>query len=888
MGSNKGEKVESEGLDQDDWADHEGIPPPPRAGGPQRDRRDAFMNARLRHEKRSASVVKCVDRASDDPRDDVSSVPCAPEGFHSLELIGRGGMGLVCRAKQASLNRTVAIKFIQSGIHATADERIRFQREAESAACLSHPNIVRVHEVAEFNAMPYLVMEYVTGGTLSGRIGGLPVPARLAAEMTAKIADGIELAHRNGIVHRDLKPSNILLSGVDAEPCKQESHGSLHRNELLSKAIPKIADFGLAKQLDDSNDATRTGLVIGTPNYMAPEQAVGDSKSVGPATDIYAIGAILYELLVGRPPFVAPSTMETLDQVRNDEPLSPKRLSRRVPTDLCTICLKCLQKNPSRRYQSASELADDLRRYLRSEPIKAKPAGLLDQGAKWMRRHPARSAFVASTLIACLVLAVVTIRHNRVLAAEVLRSNRNEANAIAQKTLAMNNFQLGYQALDDLLQQVGRHSRDSEIATEYARQLYDRVLQYYYQVLSDADESDSEIRQARGSLLVYAGSMQFLLGRNDKASDDLQSAFDRLKPLHDTDPTNLLVARFLARCQYYRGRVSRRSGDLAKAIELFNDSVNILDGIRKIEPEFPHVQTNLAQAHSHLGEAYLADRSPDLADDNLVVAVDLYTRLLDQSDADESLRVDLGETLQLLVLACIDSGQLDEAIQRAGQSESNWKNAPRADSDPVCRGLAETYRHWGLIEFHLGHRQEAVNRLALGIQIMDDVLTRNPDERSSRAVMHGLLRVKAWILSRTRDPQAQVAWEKALSYADGVLQWQTRAEMANEYAINGTHEHAVDEIRRVLDEPTVDPSTWMSLARIASRSLAMLEKDAGADSASVRDQYGHLGVRCLANSGAAAESILRDPELADLRETERFLEWSHVGMGDANFRKDQE
>ena len=244
-------------------------------------------------------------------------------------------MGVVYKARQLRLNRIVALKMILAGDHASPEAGVRFLAEAESVARLHHPHIVQIFAFGDCDGRPYFEMEYVAGGCLSDRLDGTPRPPRDAARLVEILARAIHEAHRLGIVHRDLKPANILLT---------------------ADGVPKIADFGLAKWLDVETGLTRTQLIVGSPSYMAPEQAGQSSTPIGPAADVYSLGAILYELLTGRPPFQAATVLETLEQVRSDEPIPPSRLRPKLPRDLVTICLKCLEKEPARRYASSIEL----------------------------------------------------------------------------------------------------------------------------------------------------------------------------------------------------------------------------------------------------------------------------------------------------------------------------------------------------------------------------------------------------------------------------------------------------------------------------------------------------------------------------------------------------
>lgn len=314
--------------------------------------------------------------------------------YDLIQVLAQGGMGVVYKARQRRLNRVVAVKMILAGKLASAEMVQRFYTEAESAARLDHPGIVPIYEVGEVDGRHFFSMGYVEGESLAARIAAAPLPSREAAVILKKVAEAVEYAHRQGVLHRDLKPANILLD--------KSEH-------------PKVTDFGLAKRTEDDQGLTQSGQILGTPGFMPPEQAAGQMDRIGPAADVYALGAVLYAMLTGRPPFQAASILETLKQVIEQEPAAPRQLNPAIDHDLETICLKCLQKSPERRYASAAELADDLARYLRNEPIRARRACCWERTIRWIWRKPAAAALVAVSIIAfsllpILVSAVASLR----------------------------------------------------------------------------------------------------------------------------------------------------------------------------------------------------------------------------------------------------------------------------------------------------------------------------------------------------------------------------------------------------------------------------------------------------------------------------------------------
>ena len=333
-------------------------------------------------------------------------------GYEILEVLGAGGMGIVYKARQTRLDRLVALKMILAGVSARLGDLARFEAEARAVAAIDHPNIIKIFEIGEHDGLPYFSLEYLAGGSLADRIGGKPQPVEDAARIVETLARALAVAHARGIVHRDIKPANVLLA---------------------ADGTPKIADFGLVKRLEADSAQTRTGSILGSPSYMAPEQTTGAEKA-GPAADQYALGATLYEMLTGRPPFRGSSALDTLDMVRNAEPVPPSQLLPRMPRDLETICLKALQKDPARRYPDVVAMAEDLRRFRAGEPILARPIGGAERLWRWCRRNP-KVASLAAAVVLMFLLGLVSATA----AAVAFAGKNSELNRANVDLIAANN-----------------------------------------------------------------------------------------------------------------------------------------------------------------------------------------------------------------------------------------------------------------------------------------------------------------------------------------------------------------------------------------------------------------------------------------------------------------
>jgi eukaryotic-like serine/threonine-protein kinase len=438
-------------------------------------------------------------------------------GYDILQRLGEGGMGVVYKARHHGLKRLVALKMIRGGSQARADHVSRFRVEAEAVARLRHVNIIQIYDIGEAAGLPFVALELLDGGGLDDRLAGNPQPGIQTAQLMVTLAQAVQVAHQAGIVHRDLKPTNVLYT---------------------ADGVPKITDFGLAKRIGSDDGQTESGQIMGSPSYMAPEQARGHSRNIGPRADVYALGAMLYEMLTGRPPFRGETPIETIRQVLDDDPVTPSRLVPRLPRDLETIALKCLHKDPAKRYQSAQALAYDLERYLRREPILARRTGVFERGAKWIRRRPVAAASLGLLVTAILGGFLGALEFQRLRnAADRQASERNRALQAAgtatilhaKDDIATNNLTDAEVALTRLNEKIAAEPRLPELNAAV------RVL------LDDVKKRQAEQSIQKADRARY---VEFKRLRNEAHFHDTQ--FDALDMSRNADATRTRARAALA------------------------------------------------------------------------------------------------------------------------------------------------------------------------------------------------------------------------------------------------------------------------------------------------------------------------------------------------------
>jgi tetratricopeptide (TPR) repeat protein/predicted Ser/Thr protein kinase len=672
-------------------------------------------------------------------------------GYEILGVLGRGGMGVVYKARQQGLNRVVALKTLLAGAHGGADELARFRIEAEAVARLQHPNIVQVYEVSEREGQPYLAMEFVDGGGLDKKLDGTPQPPRQAAELMVALARAMHYAHQRGILHRDLKPANVLLT---------------------TDGTPKITDFGLAKRLEQDKGQTRTGAIMGTPSYMAPEQAEGKTKHLGPAADVYSLGAVLYDLLTGRPPFRGETVLDTLEQVRTVEPVRPSRLQPRLPPDLETICLRCLAKEPGKRYGSAGELADDLDRYLAGEPIKARPTPAWERAWKWARRRPAAAALAAVSALVVLSLAVggpLWAEREHQLRGQ---AEANAAEARRQEGIARNNFERAERrfkdardAVDLMLSRVGQERLVNEPRMERVRaDLLQNALAFYERFVAEKSD-DPGVRWETARARQRVGDIQEQLGRLDLAESAYRASAAALEELIAEQPQEPEYRKSLAASHNNLAIVLQAVGRPEEAEQAYVNALAIKTQLAHDFPQEPSHRRDLGNSYNnrgiHLG---MRNRLPE-AEEAYKQALDLFGRLVADFSHNPDYKLELARTHTNL-------GVLLQAARRPMEAKAAYEKAVAIQSELVARApdvpeyrkeRGRTFSNQGALLQLNGQAAEAEKAYgqAAGVfQKLAEEFPGTPDYRHELAIsfnnLGNLLRRDP---ARARD--AENAWQQA-------------------------------------------------------------------------------------------------------------------------------
>jgi hypothetical protein len=787
-------------------------------------------------------------------------------------------MGVVYLAEQTGLGRRVALKFLKAELAGSPSQRARLLVEATALAKLQHPNIVQIFSAGAHEGRSFIVQEYVGGGSLDRKLDRQPASPRLAGEMVATLARAVEHAHRQRIIHRDLKPSNVLLT---------------------ADGVPKISDFGLAKQsdLDAESNQTQSGTILGSPSYMAPEQSLGKRGTVGPAADVYALGAILYEMLTGRPPFLGSSTLETLEQVRTADPVPPRRLQPRLPRDVETICLKCLSKYPDRRYESAAALADDLERYLHGRPILARPVAWAERLAKWVRRRPATAASLGMAAVTASALVIGALVYQSLLRAALKRAETSAELARKHEQKADTRYHLARETLSKMLERLrGRDLRQTPRLKELEREQLNDALGFYREVVKDRENPDPAVRFDVAQAGLQSAIAAYTLGHAREGRVQVDRAIAVLEGLVHEDPARAEFQLQLARGYRLRSveADSQTKGGNASVQGTpspdLEHSAELLEKLVDQEPENGAYRAELAVTYHNLATSYRHLRNERARTESLFRrAITLRRNLLDRapSTGDAPVRVQLAESLQALAVVVQQTDQKGQAPSLYAESRQLLEDALRIEPrwDDAALSLGFTLLNWGVcLSFDPASHDRAGSLLREAIGRLAPILKREPEWDRARFALsccHGAL---AELLSREhRYPEAAHEWEQVVSIEkpdEGMLH---SFMLALALARAKEHQKAWKVVAALRPSLGKHPADYhFHLAVVCSLCLDAAGKDSGLsvkDRSGVCEKYGLAGVKILRDAfellpiakldeGIASQQA--DPDMAPLRRRADF------------------
>ena len=722
------------------------------------------------------------------------------EGCKILGILGRGGMGVVYKALQIELNRVVALKMILSAALADPLAQQRFVGEAKAIAKLQHPNIVGLFEVGKYEGSPYFVLEYLSGGSLDDKINGKPQPPQWAAEVVVKLARGIQAAHDKGVIHRDLKPLNILIA-ADGEP--------------------KITDFGLAQQRMEVNPRTRTGEIIGTPYYMAPEQVDQRAPGVGPRTDVYALGAILYELLTGRPPLQGVTPMDTLLLVLKQEPVPPRRLNPAVSKDLETICLKCLIKEPSRRYGSAAELAEDLNRYLQQRPIKARPQPLSERARRWAARNPTIAALSAAMII-LLVGGLALVSHL------YFQSQANLADARRK-------FLLARDAVDKLTT-AGDELQDAADIYRVRVEVLQEGLLFYQRFLAERS-TDPNLRYQTATAYRRSGEIHYQLGQLKESEAAFSQAVALLGALLHEQSNHAATQLDLALA--WKGY-----GITLANLRRFKDSEDAYRKAKSAAEELvtslglPEHRRLLADSLNNLGMRLIAQGRLVEAEEVVRRSFQLREALVNDDPSSLPRRLALASADFNLAFLLALQGRNDDAEHHGLQALRLRKQAVETQPGVSAhrKALADSHVELGELYAQQGRLPTAEIMYKEGLRLRRGLATEFPNVPSHRrdhgdAVFdYGVLLIR---LDRATEATLQFRlaadlWQKLAADFPAREEYPKRAQLLNAYllALQNQPHSAIAQVGEALARPGNDGES----AFLAARVLALAASQHAADS----------------------------------------------------------
>jgi serine/threonine protein kinase/tetratricopeptide (TPR) repeat protein len=714
----------------------------------------------------------CFDRLTAALREVLASGAALPAGrrigpYELLAEIARGGMGVVYRARHTSLQRIVALKMLRAGPIATPADVQRFRREAEAAASLDHPHIVPIFDVGEHEGLPFLTMKLVEGPSLAEVLAELTISAvKDKAELRSLFAEWVRLlaltaravhyAHQHGILHRDLKPANVLLQIANCNLQNEDLPPDNLQFAIcnLQFAIPQITDFGLAKRVTSQSLFTQPGAILGTPAYMAPEQAAGRSEAITTAADVYGLGAILYEMLTGQPPFRGETPLETLQHIQEREPVRPRTLRPEVPQDLETICLRGLEKDPARRYGTAQDLADDLDRFQAGRPIYARPVGAWGRFQRWCRRQPVLAALTGFLILSWVTATVlVTWQWRRAVDKgqeaqtnfQQAEQNFREADRQRQKAernqlQAEQNFHLAHQAVKDFVTDGTERDLLGVPGSQPVRKkLLERAL-LYHQKFVELNARDPRLQSELADTYWRIGNLTRAIGSKQKALTAYRKGLEICEAQLQADPGQAALREQRARLYNGLGSLQHDLAHFHQALRTMEKSQKDWERLLRMRPHDPELQNKLAMVLNNLGTISIHVNRPAQALASLQRACTLHDALVKDRPKNASFRIRLANSLENLGLLREMQGQPDEAEKTL---QSSWqvreqlvKQYPQKLN--VQSQWARTCQVRGERLVQQGRGGEALQCFEEGKAILERLVRNNAQVRQLHAQLSGL------------------------------------------------------------------------------------------------------------------------------------------------------
>ena len=789
------------------------------------------------------SILPTIDPKTGRPMPHVS-------GYEILGELGRGGMGVVYKARQKKLNRLVALKMVLSGGHASPDALARFLVEAQAVAALQHPNIVQIYEVGEHDSLPHFSLEFVDGAPLDRALAGKPQKPVDAARLVETLSRAMHFAHAHSILHRDLKPANVLLT---------------------SDGVPKITDFGLAKKLEGDSGQTKDGSIMGTPSYMAPEQARGEMKNLGPSADIYSLGAMLYEMLVGRPPFLGSSPFDTIMQVIKEEPVPPSRLIGKLPPDVETICLKCLQKEPAKRYATAELLAEDCRRFIAGEPILSRPISPVERAWRWCRRNP-RVAGLLATVAGLLVVVSVTSTVSALTIAqernlkEIQRKDAVDARELAEtakqraeenEKLATDQSVLSLDTMQVLIDKVQTQLDEAPRTQQIKRDLLETAMEGLKKVAKKAEGSTS-IEATMLSAHMRMADIFKQLGDTDDAMKEFEKSLDiarrRAAKNPDNDASQANLAIVLSQVGDMRQELER---DVDASQSCYQEALAICETLHGRPPTAVGGQPPerlldmLAEANKNVALTLLKQGKPGDSLALLAKVVSLRQELVAMAPDVQLFQQTLAQAYNILGEVCFLTGDTAAALTHYDECIA-YREKILANDPGDIQGtfeLAESCGNYGDVLIRLGDNAGArklFERALAGFRGLMDLDGRNINFKIATAASSYRLGVLTRRVGDTAEADRHFAESLALREeiaALDPLNDARRMELMLALATCGEHVRAV-EIAESVRAGSKDPELLCEVARCYAQCSAGL-RDTDANQA---DAYADAAIAALSEA----------------------------------------